>query len=126
MITTVTLSQYRNAMISGCADGTITVWNLDISSDIDTWKGHDETVLSLSLSSDESRLISSSRNTIKIWELDKNLNKAKEIMVLGMPYPSSISAWSDNGNVIAFQSSENAITIVDPDSKMKPKPEVYV
>ena len=68
----VSFSPDGKTLVSGSADNTIKLWNVETGTEIRTLKGHDNTVWRVSFSPDGKTLASSSADkTIKLWNLDK-------------------------------------------------------
>jgi len=66
----IALSPDGRRVFLGCLDRTIRVWDLDVSREILAFKGHDDSVTSLAISSDGRTLVSGSRGASKnviIW-----------------------------------------------------------
>ncbi len=68
-MTSVAFSKDEKHIISGSRDNSIKIWERETGSEIQTLKGHSDTVTSVAFSKDDKYIISGSwDNSIKIWE----------------------------------------------------------
>ncbi|MFN9732987.1 MAG: NACHT and WD repeat domain-containing protein, partial [Microcystis sp.] len=78
-VQSVNFSPDGKTLVSGSADKTIKLWNVETGQEIRTLKGHDDSVYSVNFSPDGKTLVSGSEdNTIKLW----NVETGQEIRTL--------------------------------------------
>jgi WD40 repeat protein len=95
----LSISNDSKTIVSGSADNTIKVWNLETGEEIRTLKGHDSRVNSVSISNDSKTIVSGSEDyNIKVW----NLETGEEIHTLK----------GHNGRVNSVSISNDSKTIV--------------
>lgn len=107
----VALSSDGKTLVSGSADKTIKVWNLDTEKLIRTLSGHSDSVRSVALSSDRQILASGSGdNTIKLW----NVQTGEQIKTIsGHTGPVWSVAISPDGQTLVSGSEDTNIKIWD-------------
>ena len=58
-------------IVSGSADATVKLWNVDTGELINTLRGHSDAVISVAMSPDREIMASGSRDgTVKLWNLE--------------------------------------------------------
>lgn len=105
----IALGQNDQTLVSGSADRTIKVWNLNTGQLIRTLSGHTDIVRSVALSSDGEILASGSGDrTIKLW----NLQTGRELRTLsGHSGPLWSIAISRDGKTLVSGSEDSTIRI---------------
>src|SRR5262249_48971159 len=103
------LSRDSKRLFSGTANNTITIWDLDASQELGSWRGHVKTVRCLAMSPDGKRLYSGGDDsTIKAW----NLETGEEILTLrGHTETVSSLAVSADGKLLYSGSHDETIKI---------------
>lgn len=114
----VALSKDGKTLVSGSADKTIKIWNLDTGQLIRTLSGHSDSVRSIALSSDRQILASGSGdNTIKLW----NAQTGEQIKTItGHTGPVWSVAISPDGQTLVSGSEDTNIKVWDlPTGKVR-------
>ena len=84
-VTTVAITQDGRWALSGSADGTLKVWDLEANKEIQTLSGHKDVVLAVGLTRNGNQAVSASRDkTLKVWDLEtgetKTLSSNKDVI----------------------------------------------
>ena len=88
----------RRAATAG-SDQRVHVWDLETGSDLAAWKGHDQTITSLAISSDGSRVVTGSLDaTVILWDV------ARGTIVNRFAMPDN-----DTGAHVAFDSDGDIV-----------------
>lgn len=107
----VLLTSDRQRLISGSADQTIKVWDLNTGQVLSTLAGHTQAIRAMDLSADGRTLVSGAGdNTIKVWDLQTNTLVATLTKHTSPVWSVNISpdggtlvSGSDDGTVIVWQ-----------------------
>ncbi len=86
-------------VISASLDKTIRIWDLSSGKEINILKGHADSVESMVITPDDQRMVSSSDNTLKVWDI----NKAKVVLNIENPIgtrPQCLAIAPDGSKVV--------------------------
>ena len=108
-VNSVNFSPDGKTLVSGSADNTIKLWNVETGQEIRTLKGHDELVRSVNFSPDGKTLVSGSDDkTIKLW----NVETGQEIRTLkGHDNWVNSVNFSPDGKTLVSGSADNTIKL---------------
>ena len=110
-------------IVSGCNDGTITIWDIATSTELITFRGHEGGINAVSFSPDGKRIVSGggdniSKHIIKVWDAATG----EELMTVGEHDGWIWSvAFSANSEYIVSSSSDTTIKIWDASSGVELK-----
>ena len=86
LITSVALAQDDDLLVSGCEDGSVTVWSMMARKRVHTMIGHQDRVTSVEFTSDSRQVVSGSYDTtIAVWDVENGalvrmLNGHKDVV----------------------------------------------
>jgi len=109
VVNSVNFSPDGKTLVSGSADNTIKLWDVETGQEIRTLKGHYSVVNSVNFSPDGKTLVSGSDdNTIKLW----NVETGQEIRTLkGHDSPVRSVNFSPDGKTLVSRSDDNTIKL---------------
>jgi len=97
-VRSVVIARKRQLVISGSADKSIKIWNMQDGDELRNLLGHNEAVSTLLITPNEQYLVSSSMdNTIKIWDISQGID-------IGLPADLQLTVMpghTDNVNALA-------------------------
>ena len=97
-------------IVSGSSDNTLKIWDANTGKELQTLKGHTDTIESAAFSPDGQRIVSGSYKTLKIWDA----NSGEELQTLTGHTDNVYSvAFSPDGQRIVSGSADKALKIWD-------------
>lgn len=115
-------------LISGSADWTVRLWNLDLDSHepVRTFRGHTQGVRSVACSSDGLLIASASEdNTVRVWTLDSHFEQ-REVVFEGHSDAVTCVAFSPIRHQIASASNDKSIRLWNLESDIESGPIVLL